>query len=111
MPKSGHEEEQAEQKAPEGAASGTGTGLGGGLMQLHLAVRLLGHPGHVLDVDQELLLHPLQRGRGLGSRALVGIRDDCKGARHIQLLSWATPTMDRENHSLGTSRRALQHGI
>ena len=72
MPEEGDEEEQAEEKAPQGAAGGAGAGQAGALVQLHLAVRVLGDPGDVLELDQEFLLHPLERGRGLGSRVLSG---------------------------------------
>ena len=58
-------------------------------MELHFAFLILGDPGHVLEVDQELVLQPLEFRRGLGGRALIGIRDDCKGAGHVQLLSVA----------------------
>ena len=83
IPADGHQEEQAEEEAPHGAASGAGAGQAGALMELHLAVLRLGDPGDVLQLDQELLLHPLQRGGGFGGRALLGIRDDCQGARHM----------------------------
>src|SRR5215216_1822846 len=57
------------------------------LMQLHLAVLRLGDPGDVFELDQQLLLHPLQRSRGLGRGVLVWIRDSRKGAHCMNLLT------------------------
>ncbi len=64
-PGNGDQEEQAEEEAPHGTARGTGAGQAGALMELHLAVLRLGDPGNILQLDQQLLLHPLPAPRRL----------------------------------------------
>src|SRR5215204_3455557 len=86
-PGNGDQEEQAEDEAPHRPTRGTGAGQVRALMQLHLAILGLGDPGDVLQLDQQLRLHPRQCRGGLGSRALLGIRDDGKGAHDFLLLS------------------------
>jgi len=77
-------------------------------MELHLAILRIGDPGDILQLDQQLLLHPLQRGECVGGRVLVGIRDDCQGAHDFRLVSFASPPSGRTCRAVRPSRPAMQ---